>query len=42
MKITNRQIIMIFIAQFVLSSIGSLMGTSWMIANLDIEYLKFD
>ena len=42
MKITNKQIIMIFIAQFILSSIGSLMGSSWMIANLDLHYLKFD
>ena len=42
MKITNRQIIFIFIAQFFLSSIGSAFGTTWMIENLDIPYIKFD
>ena len=42
MKITNRQIIMIFIAQFILSSIGSFIGTTWMIDNINNKYLDFD
>lgn len=31
-----------FIIQIVLASIGSAIGTTWMISNLQVNYLNFD
>ena len=43
MHITNRQILYVFCIQILASIIGSLIGTSWMIDNLDeATYLNFD
>lgn len=42
MRITNKQIFIVFIIQIVLASIGSFIGTTWMINNLGVDYLDFD
>lgn len=42
MRGTNRQIIIIFLVQIILASIGSCIGTTWMIRNIDNSYLNFD
>ena len=43
MRITNRQILYVFCIQVISAIIGSLIGTSWMIDNLDdATYLDFD
>ena len=35
MRITNRQIIYVFLLQILLAMIGSAIGTTWTIANMD-------
>ena len=42
MRGTNQQIIIIFLVQIILASIGSTIGTTWMIRNIDNSYLNFD
>ena len=42
MRTTNRQIFVIFALQILLSAIGSCVGTTWMIQNLEVPYLDFD
>ena len=43
MHITNRQILYVFCIQILCAILGSLLGTSWMISNLDeATYLDFD
>jgi len=43
MRITNRQILYVFCIQIICSMIGSAIGTTWMINNLEsATYLKFD
>jgi len=43
MHITNRQILYVFVIQIILSVIGSAIGTTWMINNLEkVPYLGFD
>ena len=42
MRITNRQILYVFIIQIIAASIGSAIGTTWMIENLKTaKYLDF-
>lgn len=43
MRITNRQILYVFCIQVLAAVIGSLIGTSWMIGNLEeASYLDFN
>ena len=43
MRITNRQILYVFCIQVLAAVIGSLIGTSWMISNLEeASYLDFN
>ena len=43
MKITNKQILYVFLIQIIVSSIASFFGTTWMIENLDdAKYLDFN
>jgi len=42
MNQTNKQIIIIFFVQIILASIGAIIGSQWMVKNLDNPYLDFN
>jgi hypothetical protein len=43
MKITNRQILIVFLIQILFAVIGSSIGSTWLMANSeDTSYLKFN
>lgn len=41
MRTTNRFILMIFLVQVFLSSLGAFLGTNWIVRNINNPYLNF-